>query len=140
MTAGQTVMRTVILLCFTVLTAPNVNAAGICDGIGGCKPAGCTEPVMLVCQPTVTAEPAKKSCWDVECEYVCIPPVRFPWQPCGTPGGCGKIRCVKKLKKVSYECGTDYTWEWDVRAVCPPGICKPGYGADCDVLPCSPCR
>ncbi|MFG0334769.1 MAG: hypothetical protein ACF8TS_15550 [Maioricimonas sp. JB049] len=128
-----------LAICLTALALSSFAGAEICDDIGGCKPHRCDTPMRLVCQPTVTAEPREEECWEVECEYVCIPPVRFPWQPCGTPGGCGKIRRVRKLKKVKYECGTDYVWEWNVKALRGPGVCKPGYGPGCDVMPCAPC-
>jgi hypothetical protein len=37
-------------------------------------------------------------CYDVECEEVCIPAVRFPWESCRTPK-CGRVRVVAKLRE-----------------------------------------
>jgi hypothetical protein len=41
---------------------------------------------MLQCQPVVKTEKIKRHCFEVECEYVCIPPVQLP--KCGG-GFCG---------------------------------------------------
>lgn len=105
----------------------------------GCrKPAGCCDtvscqPCMLICRPEIKTKTEKKHCWEVECDYVCVPKVQCPisaWirskihgdaesccDTCGTAGcnGCetgvcnqtplhARIRTVRRLKKVEYEC------------------------------------
>lgn len=74
----------------------------------------------------------EKSCWQVECEQICVPRVVFPWQSrradchggagcCDAcPRGCDPcirvhngawIKTVKKLKKHKYECpACKYQW------------------------------
>lgn len=112
---------------------------------GCCKPVGCGAApgcgsYLLTCRAEVTLEPVKKTCWEVQCEHICIPPVRFPWQKCGEPLGCGKIRCVKKLKEVEYECGQECVYDWKVVNLGCVGGCKPdGWcSGDCGISS-SPC-
>jgi len=85
------------------------------------------------CELKITKEKEKHTGWEVEAKKICIPPVRFPWQPmpkasgCADPSccdaGCGKscgkscghscghVRTVCVLKKKSYECPKcKYTW------------------------------
>jgi hypothetical protein len=69
-----------------------------------------------VCVTSVEPGKASKSCWDVECEEVCIPAVRFPWEKRGVEAcdgsavlltdKCGKVRRVNRLRKHDYECET----------------------------------
>lgn len=88
-----------------------------------------------------TGRPAteEKSCWEVECTEVCIPAVRFPWE-CRKGDGCsdcvstllpkcGRVRCVRKLKKGSYECDT-CKYEHTIVNCCP-GDCRNGRCRDC---------
>lgn len=82
------------------------------------------------------AKPGKESryCWEVECKEVCIPAVRFPWECCKKNGcdsccadcrvpKCGRVRCVRKLKLVEYECDV---CEYEHEIVC----CCNGSGCD----------
>lgn len=55
------------------------------------------------CQLEIVPTTVEKSCWDIECEEICIPAIRFPWEKCCEPK-CGTVITVKKLKKVTYEC------------------------------------
>ena len=77
--------------------------AGICSRCG-----------EKVCVTYASPGKETRQCWDVECVEVCIPPVRFPWQGHDSAGcadcpstplpRCGKVRCVRRLKAVEYEC------------------------------------
>lgn len=52
----------------------------------------------------------EQTCYDVECEEVCIPAVHFPWESCRTRK-CGRARVVAKLKKESRDTKTcKYEW------------------------------
>ncbi len=100
------------------------------------------------CELKVTKEKEKKTAWDVECKRICIPPVRFPWQPmpkaCGCADGgcadvgccdsgcgkscahnkCGHVKTVRVLKKESYECPKcKYTWSPADKGCCAGGGC-----------------
>ncbi|MDA7980326.1 MAG: hypothetical protein MPJ50_16320 [Pirellulales bacterium] len=55
------------------------------------------------CQLTVVPTTVEKSCWEIECEEICIPAIRFPWEKNCEPK-CGTVITVKRLKKVKYEC------------------------------------
>jgi hypothetical protein len=48
-----------------------------------CTPGGCPAPCEYCC-PTMEEVTEEKSCWNVECETVCIPAFRFPWEPGGS--------------------------------------------------------
>lgn len=37
-----------------------------------------------VCCPTAEEVTEERSCWKVSCEKVCVPAIRFPWQPGGS--------------------------------------------------------
>ena len=87
----------------------------------------------------------ERSCWEVECEEICIPRVVFPWQkdccnPCANNGAV--VRKVKRLKSKTYSCpACEYTWEPSAshRRPCGCGACQhcqsgSGCGdAACDV-------
>jgi len=63
------------------------------------------------CHVSVEQKEVDVKCFDVECEAICIPPLRFPWE-CGPLKKCGKVRIVKKLttdKKKKCVCEYDWT-------------------------------
>lgn len=69
------------------------------------------------CVVEVEKEEVDVTCFDVECETICIPPLRFPWE-CGPLKKCGKVRTIKKLitdKKKETVC----TYDWSAIACCP---------------------
>ena len=80
----------------------------------GCRGTVCCPQCQTVCQLNVDEGTEEKSCWQVECEEICVPRVVFPWQksccdPTVNNGACVKV--VKKLKKHKYECPTcEYSW------------------------------
>jgi hypothetical protein len=56
------------------------------------------------CRLEVEQESLVRDCYDVECEPICVPHVRFPWMPCWAPLKCAKTRLVNVLKKYEFEC------------------------------------
>ena len=80
---------------------------------GAGKPNGCgetccgsCEPTVLCCRAEAKTVKVRKQCYEVECEYVCIPPVSLPTcslfggdncaarNRCDSPcGGCGTEGC-----------------------------------------------
>lgn len=56
-------------------------------------------------RPTTTTE----TCYDVECQEICIPAVRFPWD-CG-PARCGQTRLVTRLTSQERD-KPDCEYEW----------------------------
>jgi hypothetical protein len=75
---------------------------------------------VKVCEPTPTVIKEKKYKWECECVDICIPGVKCPWAPCCEPPPCGKVKTVKKLKKIEYEC-EKCGYKWNVTTVC----CEP---------------
>ncbi len=87
----------------------------------------------------------EKSCWEVECEEICIPCVVFPWQKskakhtghgsescavgcsgCSTVNNGARVKTVRKLKKKTYECPQcKYEWSPDGKGngCCSAGCC-----------------
>ncbi|MCA9187674.1 MAG: hypothetical protein R3E01_20950 [Pirellulaceae bacterium] len=87
---------------------PVVHHGARC-GCGNCVPCTCT---CDVCREVREKEEVKKSCWKVECEKICIPGIKFPWQSCCEPRHGCRIRKVMVLDKHDYteeECVT--TWK-----------------------------
>ena len=108
----------VLMICVVCQTA----SARADSCAPGCKPgysAGGAECVCF-CRPGARQETVTKECFEVECEYICIPGIRFPWQNCCEPPSCGKVRRVRRLTSREYECGTRTVWEWEV-------ICQSRY-------------
>jgi hypothetical protein len=88
---------------------------------GGIQGHGCPECGCAVCHPVQVPVKEKQHCWEVECKQICIPAVRWPWEKCCEPR-CGKVKTVKVLKRVDYEC-TKCGYKWEIQAVdcCPCG-------------------
>lgn len=85
----------------------------------------CPDCGHAVCVPSIEKVKEKKHCWRIECEQICIPHIRWPWQSCCEPPKCGRVRNVKVLKEVEYECEA-CGCKWDVQRVdcCPSGMCR----------------
>jgi hypothetical protein len=104
--------------------------------------AVCSRCSEKVCVTFVMPATETKTCWDVECEEVCIPAVRCPWHHCSEGEcdncgsaqlpGCGEIRGVRKLKQVEYECDT---CRYEHRIVCRCPNCGPVPHAEYDCVP-----
>lgn len=91
-------------------------------GHGHCKT--CPQCDCKVCVPTPETIKEKKHCWEVECKDICIPHFKWPWESCCTPPKCGKVKTVKVLKKVEYEC-EKCGYKWNVMSTgCGCGECN----------------
>lgn len=100
------------------------------SGTTGACGEDCCSAGGKVCRFTVTTEKVMSSCFDVECQPVCIPPVTFPWQtsPCDRAkcGGAatgpmhrfGRIRYVNVLMEREYEAGERCVCDWKVGNAC----------------------
>ena len=72
------------------------------DGCGkGCNRS--CQPANLCCQNTLKTRNVKKHCYDVECSYVCIPPVTLPARLC--PFFRSSKNCGRDI--VCGECGVE---------------------------------
>lgn len=113
---------TVLLWCiaWVVLGSPVVA------GLPFCKT--CPQCDNKVCVPVPETVKEKKHCWTVECKDICIPHVKWPWQSCCDPPKCGKVRTVKVLKKIEYECES-CGYKWDIKTV----------GCSCQGAGCASC-
>ena len=135
--------------------------AGKCDSnAGSCDSAGCTSCAPLrpfiqcgkcngTCYLKVEKTTKEKSCFKVETKQICIPKVRFPWQPkvdcdsCDSAGNCtsrcGRVKTILVLKKHKYECpDCKYTWEVASSGACDSGNCdgdSTGNNASAVVVP-----
>ena len=134
--------RIFAIVLVAMVAAPALAGDGVHGKHGGGKAGGVFCPHCGGnCYPTVTKETETKSCWDVESKTICIPRVRFPWEPggcgkgCGGKGGgkdgkacgkygcgdvccpapkCGRTKCVNVLMKYEYECTVcKYSWDPD---------------------------
>lgn len=56
-----------------------------------------------VCRVRFEEQTVDKHCYKVECEDICVPQYRLPWQMCCKPK-CARVKTVKVLKKHDYEC------------------------------------
>lgn len=89
----------------------------------------CCPRCHVVCVPSREIEQQKHTAFDVECKWICVPKIRFPWESCCEPK-CAWVRKAKTLKKVEYECPhCKYTWTAVCECpscqsgACPPGAC-----------------
>ncbi|MEZ6061793.1 MAG: hypothetical protein R3C19_15715 [Planctomycetaceae bacterium] len=128
------ILPLIAITAISTVTSPAV-VAGF-DFLGCRKPdccsRGCGAPAcMLVCRPECKTVKEKHTCFDVESEYVCIPPVQLPKcgsclgklcgfdacdSDCHTPacGGCGLSECSECA---GIQCNT-----------CPTANCQPNCG------------
>ena len=155
-------------VCSLLLIASSTCHAGWNESCGCQKPSSCmnnccAEPCMLMCCPECKTVKVKEHCWEVDCEYVCVPKVQCPslltllglkkasclsCDGCGQSGCdgrccngtgcnqgplCGKIKAVKKLRKVETEVEKQVV-EWKVKA------CAMDYSKCCNgTAPASCC-
>jgi hypothetical protein len=82
-------MRSLIPLL--IISAVPITATADQFGCPHCHSCG------RACVLKVAQVDSEEDCYEVECEEVCIPAVRFPWQSCHAPR-CGRSRLVTKLK------------------------------------------
>jgi hypothetical protein len=71
----------------------------------------CCPPVPIICPKcqhhcTLVIEKVKEKrvCYDVECEPICIPKPKLPWEDCCAPPQCARTRLVHVLVEKEYEC------------------------------------
>jgi hypothetical protein len=115
-----------VLVCTSlILAALVVNAGDSCQEV---RCPSCDH----VCKLSVEKTQQKKHCWEVECQPICIPRVTFPWQKCCRTPKCAKLKYVRSLKKVEYECSV-CKYEWTAEPVTCRGACGNGSSCDCDV-------
>ena len=104
------------LLALVLLCVALAGAGGLSSAAAGPFKAGhCCPECHAICVPTPEQQTEKKHCWQVECRAVCIPAIKWPWQPCCEEPKCGKVRTVKVLKKVEYQC-EHCGYKWEVRS------------------------
>lgn len=113
-------LRSAIVVAALLLAVGGSLATCYSAGIAGHHSCPhCSHPCKI-CEPQPTTDKEKKHCWCVELKEVCIPHIRWPWQPCCEPPKCGRVRTVKVLKKVEYECEKcGYKWEIKCLGCCP---------------------
>ena len=82
-----------------------------------------------VCKLHVEQEKETRTCFNVECEPICIPPVTFPWEKC-CPIKPARVKYISVLKAEEYECDVcRYNWT-------PEEV--PACGCPCGVGPWDP--
>jgi len=98
-----------------------VNENANCIG-GECNNNHCG-PCKVTCKGSVEPGTISRHYWDVECDYVCIPPVRFPWMKCcDLP--CPKIRQIHVMKKHKYKINVcNFHWKLNKTWSCFGGKC-----------------
>ncbi len=92
---------------------------GLILGTTGCTMLGgekCATPVVCPrCHEHCTLEIEKVSesntCYEVECEAICVPRVKLPWKDGCEPPQCARTRLVHVLVEKEYECERcHYKW------------------------------
>mgnify|MGYP006969389980 CR=1 FL=1 len=64
------------------------------DDATGCKPPACgAMECVLTCRPVVKKVPIEKERFNVECEFICVPPVQLPRFCRLLGGGCDHDVC-----------------------------------------------
>ena len=147
-------------VCVLSTAAPQTaQAGGLCCGV--C----CVTCPDCRCKLTAEEVEVEKSCFEFECETICIPKVVFPWQSgkgccfglfgskksncCDACDGLGCDSCcsscpnngavlrkVKVLKSKKYKCpACEYTWSADDGMMGGNGCCDSGC---CDSGCCEP--
>ena len=103
------------------LLATNAPAELICITAGDDSCCVTCPQCRHRCELEIKQTTDKHTTYDIECETICIPRVRFPWTRCCEPYQATQ-RTVQRLKTRTYECPRcEYKW----RAV------------ECN--PCAPC-
>lgn len=98
---------TTLLVALLLSTAGSTLWAGDCDD---CHDHAIHCP-NCHCELSLEKVKEKKYCWDVECQAICIPKIKFPWESCCGPPKCAKLKYVHVLKKIEYECEhCQYKW------------------------------
>lgn len=163
--SGKGLIAVAILFATTIVSRP--LQAGHCDDSSCCETSSkCCPKCNYCCRLDAEEVEVEKSCFEVECDVVCIPRVVFPWQTghgcfpwskkkCSScdacdGGGCksctncvhngAKIRTVKKLKSKKYTCpGCEYSWTPE-RTGCGNGCgsCDAGWDSSETTLPEAP--
>lgn len=109
--------------------APSVLAGPGCCDETNC-PTCCESCAVCVGGPERVTE--EKHCWCVECEEICVPRVRCPWEPGGSP-----LTCFKWLHRA---CGAggccDTCGDTCCDTCCDEGCCG---GCGCQPCGCQPC-
>jgi hypothetical protein len=92
----------------------------------------CCPPHCPNCKAYCTFEWEKaseaKHCWCVAHKAICIPKITFPWEDCCEPK-CARVKWVKRLKKLEYEC-EHCKCKWTAVEV-PRDDCMGSYPGDC---------
>ncbi len=96
-----------------ILTSAVLVATGCVGGRHAHHPP---RPIMCpnchhLCKLEVEQVKEERVCYDVECEAVCLPRVKLPWEDPCTPPKCAKTRLVHVLVEKDYECEKcHYKW------------------------------
>ena len=124
---GSHVMRFLSALLLVAIVAFHVDSARAGSCTSACKPScnGIAVECNFSCRPVCSQETISHDYFEVECEYICIPGIKFPWQDCCEPPKCGKVRRVRRLTTGSYDCGTRTVWDWEVVSHCRRIDCTP---------------
>lgn len=100
---------------------------------GGCHEVQCPR-CKHICKLSVDKEEVDKYCWKIKVEPICIPRIKWPWEPCCAPPKCAKVKYIHVLEKHEYEC-EKCKYEWTPELI--PCRCHGGGGA-CTGIGCAP--
>ncbi len=87
------------------------------DCIGNCPPYSSCPQCKVTCKGSVEKDTITRHYWDVECDYVCIPPVKFPWTKC-CELPCPKIRKIHVMKRRDYKIDI-CKFHWKLKKIWP---------------------
>jgi hypothetical protein len=102
-------------ITLAVLLGTCISSATAFGGLHG--HGHCCPQCDAICVPVPEVQKEKHHCFEVECKTICIPAIKWPWQSCCEPPRCGKVKTVKVLKRVEYEC-EHCGYKWEVQSAC----------------------
>ena len=133
-TRNDSLMRTrhfTAVLLVGLFPALAVAGSGWFNLFGWHKHADRSSPAAT-CRVRVETEKVEKTCFETECEQICIPRVTLPWLKRHPNGGCdsgccdaellcapecGRVITVNTLKERTYECEQPVC-KWTIEAGC----------------------
>jgi hypothetical protein len=139
----------VLVLAMALIALPQLRSVaadivtpecGTCDltrecSEGCCPNQSCCSCCREICCPTVETAKEKKPCWNVNCEKKCVPAIRLPWEPGGSP--LTLFNCLRNFGQSDCgatcgACGGDMA--------CCDGCCSAGERCRCGPVRCGTVR
>jgi hypothetical protein len=103
--------RTGFYHLFTLLILGCVSPAVRADDDHQCCRCG-----KKICVLSVSREQKEVTCFEVECQEICIPGIKLPWDKCG-PRRWGGVKTIRVLTEESQDTEV-CQYDWSLKTVC----------------------